>query len=47
MAVTDYYLKGIDLALWKKAQRKARDEGHTMKWLFLKWLTEYVGSVAR
>ena len=47
MALTDYYLTGIDKKLWASAQAKAQKEGHTMKFLIVKWLTEYVGLTTR
>ncbi len=37
-----YTIRDIDTAVWKRATRKAKQEGHTMRWLFLRWLTAYV-----
>lgn len=38
----NYLLRGIESAIWLKATKKAKEDGHTMKWLFLQWLRAYV-----
>jgi hypothetical protein len=37
----NYLLRGIESALWIKAMKRAKADGHTMKWLILGWLKDY------
>jgi hypothetical protein len=41
-AMTNYLLRDIPPDLWRQAKRKAQAEGHTLKWLVLRWLKQYV-----
>ena len=44
--MADYILRGIPNALWAKAKRQAEKDGHTLKWLLIRWLTDYTASVS-
>ena len=41
---THYYLRNIPLALWRRAKKRARGEGHTVRDLLLRFLKSYAGS---
>ena len=40
--MAEFYLRDIPDPLWLKVKRQATKDGRTLKWLFLRWLTEYV-----
>jgi hypothetical protein len=39
--MAEFYLRDIPDPLWKQAKRRATEEGHSLKWLLLKWLAQY------
>lgn len=36
-----YLLRNIPLHLWRKVKDRAKAEGHSIRWVILKLLTEY------
>ena len=36
-----YLLRGIPVSSWMRATKRAKTDGHTMKWLILGWLQAY------
>ena len=38
---TAYQLNRIPLSLWKRVKNRAAKEGHTLRFLFLKFLQQY------
>ena len=40
--MAEFYLRDIPEATWKQARKRAAKEGHTLKWLLLRWLQLYV-----
>lgn len=37
-----YLLRNIPLPLWRKVKDRAKDEGHSIRWVILKLLSEYL-----
>ena len=37
----NYMVKKIDRRLWDQFTTRARDDGHSLAWLFRKWIAEY------
>jgi len=40
-AMKSYVLKNVSPQLWEKFKRRAEREGHTLRFLILRWIQQY------
>jgi hypothetical protein len=38
---TNYMVKQVDRQLWARFTERAKTDGHSLAWLFRKWIAEY------